>query len=90
MDSSIMWSMSEMDDVPTPKQIAAMTPGQRKVYENRIRRMADRQLLKLKRSRRRDPRAYDFGQYQLIDSDGNIVAGSRASDIHAFLVKRPE
>jgi hypothetical protein len=38
-----------------------------KVRENRLRRMADRQGLKLLRSRRRDPRALDYGLYWLTD-----------------------
>jgi len=44
-----------------------------KVRENRIRRVAARQRLRLERSRRRDPRAVDYGRYQLIDIDSNIV-----------------
>lgn len=43
-----------------------MTPRE-KVRENRLRRTADRQGLVLKRSRRRDPRALDYGRYWLID-----------------------
>jgi hypothetical protein len=44
-----------------------------KVRENRIRLVAARQRLRLERSRRRDPRAADYGRYQLIDIDSNIV-----------------
>jgi hypothetical protein len=44
-----------------------------KVRENRIRRVAARQRLRLERSRRRDSRAVDYGRYQLIDIDSNIV-----------------
>ncbi len=48
-----------------------------KVHENRVRRMAERQGLKVEKSRRRDPRAYDFGTYQLVDPNNNtIVAGN--------------
>jgi hypothetical protein len=36
-----------------------------KVRENRLRRMAARQGFALSKSRRRDPRAYDFGTWQL-------------------------
>lgn len=39
-----------------------------KVRENRLRRMAERQGLKLEKSRRRDPRALDYGSYQLVDA----------------------
>lgn len=38
-----------------------------KVKENRLRRMADRQGLRLVKSRSRDPNAMDFGLYALID-----------------------
>ena len=47
-----------------------------KVRENRLRRMAQRQGLILQKSRRRDPRAPDFGTYWLVDRNYNtIVAG---------------
>jgi len=38
-----------------------------KVRENRLRRMAERQGLRLEKSRRRDPRALDYGTYCLWD-----------------------
>lgn len=38
-----------------------------KVRENRLRRMADRQGLRLLKSRRRDPHAIDHGCYALTD-----------------------
>ena len=38
-----------------------------KVRENRLRRVADRQGLRLVKSRRRDERALDYGLYALID-----------------------
>ena len=41
-----------------------------KVRENRLRRVADRQGLKLRRSRRRDPQAIDYGLYALTAQDG--------------------
>jgi hypothetical protein len=45
-----------------------------KVRENRLRRMADRQGLQLVKSRRRDPRAVDYGTYALyvVDAEGLI------------------
>jgi hypothetical protein len=50
-----------------------------KVRENRLRRKAARQGLMLKKSRRRDPDALDYGGYLLCDiSTGLIVAGSTA------------
>lgn len=39
-----------------------------KVRENRLRRMADRRGYQLQRSRRRDPNAWDYGTYQLVDA----------------------
>ncbi len=51
-----------------------------KVTENRIRRAAQRQGLMLQKSRRRDPRAYDYGTYRLIDGRHNaLVAGDQVS-----------
>lgn len=53
-----------------------MTPEDQayKVRENRARRMAERQGLALIKSRRRDPRAIDYGRYG-IARDGVWVAG---------------
>jgi hypothetical protein len=46
-----------------------------KVRENRLRRVADRRRLRLEKSSRRDPDAWDYGTYQLVDADtGNMVA----------------
>ena len=51
-----------------------------KVREARLRRLAQRQGLKLVRSRRRDPQAADFGRYALVDPDTNrAVAGEQDS-----------
>jgi hypothetical protein len=43
----------------------AMNESSEKVRENRIRRMAQRQGLALSKSRRRDPRAIDYGDLYL-------------------------
>ncbi len=45
-----------------------------KIRENRLRRMAERQGLKLEKCRRRDPRAIGYGTYHLVDKDNNLVA----------------
>ena len=45
-----------------------------KIRENRLRRMAERQQLKLVKSRRRDSRAWDYGTYDLIDPNTNTQA----------------
>lgn len=44
-----------------------------KTREDRLRRVAERQGLRLVKSRRRDPRAIDYGTYALADDDGNWV-----------------
>jgi hypothetical protein len=47
-----------------------------KVFEIRLRRAAERQGLRLVKSRRRDPRALDYGTYTLADlGSGQTVAG---------------
>jgi hypothetical protein len=48
-----------------------------RVRENRLRRMAQRQGYRLERSRRRDPRAIDYGGYQLIDIETSGVVFSQ-------------
>jgi hypothetical protein len=44
-----------------------------KVRENRLRRMAERQGVRLVKSRRRDPRAVGFGRYQLDDGTAPLT-----------------
>jgi hypothetical protein len=46
-----------------------------KAAENRLRRAATRQRLRLIKSRRRDPRASDYGTYMLVDAYTNVVEG---------------
>ncbi len=41
-----------------------------KVRENRLRRWAEDQGCKLEKSRRRDPRAKDYGTYRLVPQKG--------------------
>ncbi len=41
--------------------------------EQRLRRAAERQRLRLERSRRRDTRALDYGTYQLRNTDTDVV-----------------
>lgn len=41
-----------------------------KVRENRLRRWAEDQGYKLEKSRRRDPRAKDYGTYRLVPQKG--------------------
>ena len=56
-----------------------MTDQGEKVRENRLRRMAERQGLRLEKSRRRDPRAVDYGTYRLVDVANNIVVAGDTS-----------
>jgi len=44
-----------------------------KIYEDRIRRAANRQGFTLVKSRRRDPRAVGYGCYMLTDTATNSV-----------------
>jgi hypothetical protein len=44
-----------------------------KTRETRLRRMAQRQGLQLVKSRRRDPRATDYGTYVLADENNVLV-----------------
>lgn len=57
----------------TPDEIAAMTPNNHKVYENRLRRMASRQGLELRKHKVRDPRAINHGTYGLSDAGTSAV-----------------
>lgn len=50
-----------------------MTGTEDKVRENRLRRVAARRGLVLKRSKRRDPQALDYGAYWLVDAEGNYL-----------------
>lgn len=66
---------------------------QDKVHENRLRRMAGRQGLKLLKARRIDPRALDYGRYLLVNAQtGAAVHGgdhqnyrATVDDIEAYL-----
>jgi transcriptional regulator with XRE-family HTH domain len=75
--SGIVPGISQRDDAKGVDMPAATaTQGSEKVREIRLRRMAERQGLKLARSRRRDPRAIDYGRYMIVDTFTNtVVAG---------------
>jgi hypothetical protein len=64
-------------------------PPEDKARENRLRRMAARQELRLVRSRRRDRRAVDYGTYTLVDVHGDTLvdAGERMTidDVEEYL-----
>jgi hypothetical protein len=57
--------------------LSSMDVSSGKVRENRLRRMAKRQGMRLEKSRRRDRRAIDYGTYGLIDASTNapIIRG---------------
>jgi hypothetical protein len=59
----------------TAGTVSSMTDTDR-VRENRLRRAAQRQGLMLAKSRRRDPRATDYGTYMLVDPSTNAVIAS--------------
>jgi hypothetical protein len=54
-----------------------MTPVTDKTRETRLRRLAERQGMRLQKSPRRDPNARDFGTYQLVDAaeEWTVLAG---------------
>jgi hypothetical protein len=73
------------------RELEAMTPEQFKVYENRLRRAADRQGYKLEKSRRRDERAITYQSYRLVDLlDGSVIGAGRfgyALDVRQLAAK---
>ena len=59
---------------------------EKKIRENRLRNKADRQGLRLIKSRRRDPDAIDYGGYMLVDIEtGGAVLGSGSFQFQADL-----
>ena len=59
-----------------------------KVRENRLRRAAGRQGLRLVKSRRRDPRAYDYGRYWLQGENRALLTseyGVTLDEVEKFL-----
>jgi hypothetical protein len=60
-DSGIISGMA-----PVPE-----TPGPRKAHENALRRTAERQKMRLVKSARRDPKAWDYNTYTLISQSGD-------------------
>lgn len=58
---------------------------EQKVRERRIRRMAERQGYKLVKSRRRDPRATDYGACELVPVKGKPRAFKSIDEVEQFL-----
>lgn len=65
--------------VHTAEQLEAMSEREYRSYETRLRRAADRQGLRLEKSRQRDPNAALYGTYQLVDIAGNYVVYSNSA-----------
>ena len=59
--------------------------NEEKVRENRIRRAAERQGWKLEKSRRRDPRATDYGTFTLTPEKGKPRVFASIDEVEAFL-----
>lgn len=61
-----------------------------KVRENRLRRMAERQALELRKIRRRDPRAVDFGRWWIVDTRTGAVATFLQGDEYGLTLDEVE
>jgi hypothetical protein len=61
--------------------MTARISNDEKVRENRLRRAAERQGLRLQKARRRDPRAWDYGRWYVVDSDGVCVSTGQPFDL---------
>jgi hypothetical protein len=61
-----------------------------KVRENRLRRMAKRQGLKLAKSRLRDTRALGYGGWMLTDREGTERTGLDLDAVEAYLTGEGE
>lgn len=58
-----------------------------KTRENRIRRMAERQGLTLTKSRRRDPRAVEYGRYYILRDGIQVLDTTSLADVERFLTQ---
>lgn len=56
-----------------------------KVLENRLRRTASRRGFTLMKTRRRDPKALDFGQYTLTDQHGKSSVFTTLAEVQKAL-----
>lgn len=64
-----------------------MADTQFKTRENRLRRVAERQGLALTKTRRRDPRAIDYGHYYLHRDGIQVLDATTLDDIERFLTQ---
>ena len=58
-----------------------------KVRENLLRRMAERQGYEFHKSRRRDPRAVDYGTYRLVPEKGKPREFDSIDTLEEFLTR---
>lgn len=58
-----------------------------KVRENLLRRMAERQGYTLHKSRRRDPRATDYGTFTLTPAKGKPRVFTSVDEVEQFLTR---
>jgi hypothetical protein len=61
-----------------------------KAYENRLRRMADRQGLRLEKCRRRDPLARDYGEIYIVNERGTKMGTFHSLDDAEAWLANPE
>jgi hypothetical protein len=72
----------------TSGTLSSIIPGmdtQTKVRENRLRRMAERQGLTIRKSARRDSRAIDYGRWWVVHSDERIVELTNIDALERYL-----
>jgi hypothetical protein len=62
-----------------------------KTHENRLRRAAERQGLRLVKSSRRDPLALDYSRWMITDPrTGSVVAGTGATGLPSMTLDQVE
>jgi hypothetical protein len=71
MDESL--TSNTGSSIPTRSEIEALTETQRKIFENRLRRAAERQGLRLEKFRARDTKHLLYGTYRLVDERKDTV-----------------
>jgi hypothetical protein len=83
--------------VPSPRELEAMSATQQQVYENQVRRLAQRQGLRLTKNLLRGCRPFECGKYYLVrveDAGSNPYGKSLVTseygvsliDIHRMLI----
>jgi hypothetical protein len=62
-----------------------VTSTAEKTRETRLRRMAERQGLTIRKSRRRDPRAIDYGRWWIVHPDERLVELADIDKLERYL-----